>query len=123
MPRFVILTHDHPHLHCDLMLENEAGLRTFRLSRPPDPQGPVAAVPLGDHRLAYLDYEGPVSGNRGTVARWDRGVYTSVRLEEEYVEVVLAGSRCVGRAKLTRGPDGGWSLAFTPEQAPGTASR
>ena len=30
---------------------------------------------LPDHRLAYLDYEGPISGDRGSVTRWDRGTY------------------------------------------------
>ena len=33
------------------------------------------ATRLPDHRLAYLEYEGPVSGNRGVVRRIDSGKY------------------------------------------------
>ena len=35
MPRFVILEHDYPELHWDLMLETAGALRTWRLLRPP----------------------------------------------------------------------------------------
>ena len=34
---------------------------------------PAEALP--DHRLIYLEYEGPISGDRGTVVAWDRGEY------------------------------------------------
>ena len=81
MPRFVILEHDHPVLHWDLMLESGPALRTWRLAGPPESAGgAVAAKASFDHRLAYLDYEGPVSRGRGTVRRWDQGTYL---IEEE----------------------------------------
>ena len=35
MPRFVILEHDHPRLHWDLMLQTGDALRTWRLASPP----------------------------------------------------------------------------------------
>src|SRR5436305_12258768 len=63
MTRYVILAHDHPFLHWDLMLEHDGSLRTWRLATPPVADQDVAAEELADHRLAYLDYEGPVSGN------------------------------------------------------------
>jgi hypothetical protein len=69
MPRFVILEHDHPELHWDFMLEAGAVLRTWRLAAPPALGQVVAAAASFDHRLLYLDYEGPVSGGRGTVRR------------------------------------------------------
>ena len=76
MPRFVILEHDYPELHWDFMLECAGALKTWRLAEPPATHGElIAAVALEDHRLDYLDYEGPVSGNRGRVKRWDRGDY------------------------------------------------
>jgi hypothetical protein len=31
---------------------------------------------IADHRRSYLDYEGPVSGNRGQVIRVESGVYS-----------------------------------------------
>src|ERR1700704_4821039 len=81
MPRFVILEHDHPVLHWDLMLEAGTALRTWRLARAPSAPGEVIdALALPDHRLFYLDYEGPVSGGRGVVKRWDAGEYEPMPL-------------------------------------------
>jgi hypothetical protein len=39
------------------------------------PGNEVAAVQLADHRHAYLDYEGELSGERGTVIRVAEGSY------------------------------------------------
>lgn len=69
--RFVVLHHtgiDSPHY--DLMYERGPGgpLATWHFPQWP-PKGFVPVEPLGDHRRAYLDYEGPVSGNRGQVRR------------------------------------------------------
>ena len=76
MPRrFVILEHDHPFLHWDLLLEEECSARTWRLLRKPCLREPIAAEPLPDHRLMYLDYEGVVSGDRGSVKRFLAGTY------------------------------------------------
>ncbi len=76
MPRrFVILEHDHPFLHWDLLLEEECSARTWRLLRKPCLGEPIAAEPLPDHRLMYLDYEGVVSGDRGSVKRFLAGTY------------------------------------------------
>jgi len=67
--RFVILKHDFPFLHWDLLLEEESSARTWRLLRMPCLNEPIAAEPLPAHRLLYLDYEGPLSDNRGHVER------------------------------------------------------
>jgi hypothetical protein len=76
MPRrLVILEHDHPFLHWDLLLEEEYSARTWRLLRKPCLGEPIAAEPLPNHRLMYLDYEGVVSGDRGTVKRFLAGTY------------------------------------------------
>lgn len=75
MPRFVILEHDHPVLHWDLLLEAGDVLHTWRLVAPPGAE-PIEATALGDHRRMYLDYEGPVSGQRGTVRRHDAGTFS-----------------------------------------------
>lgn len=75
--RFVILEHDFPTLHWDLMLEAGDVLKTWRLPEPPR-AGTMTVEPLPDHRVRYLDYEGPVSGDRGAVARWDAGVFERV---------------------------------------------
>jgi hypothetical protein len=70
MPQFVLLAHDWPTPHLDLMLSAGGVLKTWRLAA-----WPGAAEPIADHRLHYLDYEGPVSGGRGTVRRVLAGEY------------------------------------------------
>lgn len=112
MPRFVILEHDHPHLHWDFMLEAGGALRTWRLEAPPEPGRTIRAEPLGDHRTVYLDYEGPVGGNRGRVRRWDAGTYTGDVGQAEHVTVRLQGARCRGTAELRRGSADDWSFVF-----------
>lgn len=102
MPRFVVLAHDHPTLHWDFMLEDGDKLHTWRLAQAPDAVGPVDAEPLGDHRLAYLDYEGPLSGGRGEVRRWDHGEYDLLESTSQRIVVRLAGKRLRGEARLER---------------------
>jgi hypothetical protein len=113
MPRFVILEHDHPHLHWDLMLEVDGALRTWRLPAPPC-DGPREATALGDHRLAYLDYEGPVSGNRGTVKRWDAGTYLTERRDAAGWVAVLRGGRWSGTVALAPRDGDRWDATCTP---------
>ena len=97
MPRFVILEHDWPARHWDLLLEAGPVLTAWRLLAEPGPGRTVAAEPNADHRRMYLDYEGPLSGDRGSVVRWDTGEYerhgpTTIR---------LAGGRLRGTVTLT----------------------
>lgn len=65
-------------VHWDLMVEAGEGepLITFQLPAPPLRE--LEGRRLPDHRRAYLEYEGQVSGGRGEVAIWDRG-----RVEDE----------------------------------------
>jgi hypothetical protein len=112
MPRFVILEHDHPFLHWDFMLEAGDLLRTWRLLEEPGPGRTVRAEPLGDHRKRYLDYEGPVSGNRGNVKRWDFGAFAWQVHTEDRIVVELHGRRLRGSATLQRSTDAEWSLTL-----------
>jgi len=80
MPRFVILTHDWPFLHWDLMLESGGKLLTWRLLDEPQLDARLRLEKLADHRLKYLDYTGTISGDRGTVDRWDSGPLLSLEL-------------------------------------------
>lgn len=65
--RLTILEHDHPFLHWDLLLDNGETLTTWRLLQRPAGDAWIPAERLPDHRRIYLDYEGPVSGDRGVV--------------------------------------------------------
>ena len=113
MPRFVILEHDHPHLHWDFMLEVGEVLWTWRLATPPEGAASrIVATRIGEHRRAYLDYEGQVSGGRGTVKRWDAGTYDAIRIDDTRIEMSLHGQRFTGRAVLRRLDDGAWELGI-----------
>jgi hypothetical protein len=112
MPRFVILQHDHPELHWDFMLEAGDKLRTWRLAAPPADGQMVAASVSFDHRLAYLDYEGPVSSDRGQVVQWDRGDYEELVAAKGYVQVRLRGHKL--RGTVTLRPEG--TLYFQEEE-------
>jgi hypothetical protein len=58
---------------------------------------------MGDHRLAYLDYEGPVSNDRGTVTRVDAGTFTWLRDDAVELAVELSGQVYRGRMTVTAG--------------------
>lgn len=103
MPRFVILTHDFPFMHWDLLLEEAESLRSWRLLCEPDVDVRVQADGLPPHRKRYLDYEGPVSGDRGSVHRWDAGTFRwGDTARADRVVIALAGSRISGEVTLTR---------------------
>ena len=74
---YVILRHDGiPDPHYDLMFEREPGGPLLTLRSPNWPiLNPTPVEPLPDHRRDYLDYEGPVSNNRGDVRRVQSGTY------------------------------------------------
>jgi hypothetical protein len=103
MPRFVVLQHDSPRdLHWDFMLETGSVLSTWALAAPPLASPRIDARRLPDHRLDYLDYEGPVSGQRGNVSCWDRGNYEMEHETESELVVTLSGAKLSGQAHLRR---------------------
>jgi hypothetical protein len=117
MPRYVILQHDISGAsHFDFMLETGDVLKTWSLPKPPAPGVEIDAEALPDHRLAYLDYEGPVSGDRGSVARWDRGIYDVEQESESELIVRLSGEKLIGRVSLRHSPatKSSWVFHFTP---------
>ena len=104
---YVILEHSvNGTKHFDLMLEvpGQEKLRTLQLnSRLEIPGDCCEFKELEPHRRAYLEYEGEISGNRGTVKRIERGTYellgSSVLLSPEgrtcyRVELAESHARC-----------------------------
>ncbi|MCC6125622.1 MAG: hypothetical protein IT426_11710 [Pirellulales bacterium] len=119
MPRFVILKHDHPRgPHYDFMLEIGESLRTWSLAEEPAIGVEQRAEQLPDHRLAYLDYEGPVSDGRGAVERWDRGTYRIIEETNAAMIAELQGEKIRGAAVLTREAHTptGWNCRFLSEK-------
>ncbi|MFM8223159.1 MAG: hypothetical protein ACKOJF_29985 [Planctomycetaceae bacterium] len=104
MPQFVVLDHDWPEPHLDLLLENGASLLALRLPKWPDEGGSVCVRRLFDHRLIYLTYEGPISGNRGTARRLFGGQWQLRAQLAEYWDLEMASSdkvwniRVIGQA-------------------------
>lgn len=105
--RFVLLRHevpaDYPRGdHWDLLLERGEVCWTWALDKlsgglSPD-AGPdeVDVVRLKDHRKHYLQYEGPVSENRGSVQRVLEGVCKWLEVADDRIEVRLeySGKLC-----------------------------
>lgn len=107
--RFVVLRHAAPDgVHWDLMLEHGPTLATWRLFREPiaDDPHPIPAEPIGDHRRAYLEYEGPLSGNRGRVDRCDAGTCRILDVQPDHWRIEFAGTHLIGAYSLCASPTG-----------------
>ena len=103
--RFVILHHRlDDGEHWDLMLEHGGVLLTWQLlGEPFDRESlPIPARRIGDHRKAYLDYEGPLTYNRGTVRRVDAGSLEIVESVADKCRFVLYGGRLCGTFVLQK---------------------
>ena len=112
-PRYVILEHTYQGVHFDLMLEVDGTLRTWRLGSPPESGQSALAESSFAHRLLYLEYEGPISGDRGQVRRWDHGTYAGDPHGETELVIELTGQRLRGRLELQRRTDGLWDLRYS----------
>jgi hypothetical protein len=120
MPRAVLLRHELPDgsFHYDWMVQRAGGpdrpLVAFRVAGRIDSGSVPAfvAASLGDHRSAYLDYEGPVSANRGRVERVVRGEMAIV--EESADRLVVEGrlGNAAGRFEGSRVEGDRWQFRF-----------
>ena len=90
--------------HWDLMLESGPTLATWQLWRSPESvaDGPIPATRIGDHRKAYLTYEGPLTADRGTVEIFDRGTLKWRARHEDRIVVELHGEITRGTFVLSR---------------------
>lgn len=124
--RFVVLLHEMPlnlgrETHWDLMLEkpkgsaganvglesaqNPEGLATWALESDPTEERThkdgIRCLRLQDHRTRYLDYEGPVSNNRGSVQKWATGKYRCHQWHQDEIKIELCSSKVNGVFTLT----------------------
>jgi len=122
--RFVVLAHDVPGVgrHFDLMIQDGQALATWKCPCAPEfaEAAPLVAQRLADHRVHYLTYEGPISGNRGSVRRHDEGTCTCVARSRSRWTVEFAGKHLVGRFDLVLvdAADQSWSLSARPKCGP-----
>jgi hypothetical protein len=108
MPQYVILRHELPPgnartSHYDVMFDTGATLRTWAVDAPPDSPHDQPAEQLPDHRRDYLTYEGPVSGNRGEVARWDEGTYETIDEADGKFVARVTGKKLHGTIHIVAG--------------------
>ncbi len=94
--------------HFDWMFQSDSCLATWATARrlSVDRKAETGAIRLPDHRSAYLDYEGAVSGNRGTVARVESGDFRLISATPDRYEIQTRGDRSgmlvIRRAKVSR---------------------
>ncbi|HUQ68863.1 MAG TPA: DNA polymerase ligase N-terminal domain-containing protein [Planctomycetaceae bacterium] len=117
--RFAVLLHDHPFLHWDVLLQTGETCRTWRLLDSPESTGPWRAEAIADHRLFYLDHEGPVSGGRGHVTAWDRGEIVWIAATRSHVRVLCRGTKWHGVLTLRQQTDCHWQAEFTADHSVG----
>jgi hypothetical protein len=115
MPRFAVSIHDGPRgLHYDLFLEDGEVLKTWALSQVPESSVEISCAALADHRPLYLDYEGPISDDRGYVTRWDGGIYSVLKWADDEIVLDLSGEKIAGRVAL-RCRSAEWYFKWVPE--------
>lgn len=109
--------------HFDWMFQSGDALRTWAtpVCRFSDGDLMLPCQSLPPHRVAYLDYEGPVSGNRGTVRRVLSGTFTvKEQLHDRFVALLLiAGdesARCT--IELQSDTESAWTLSLNNQAAP-----
>ena len=118
MPRFVILHHHTPQAyvrptHWDLMLEDDGQLLTWALSAMPQVDCDTEAEQLSNHRIEYLNIEGPLSGARGTVKRIEAGEFEWLVRDEDQITIAPCGETLLGTAQLTRRDGQSWRFLLS----------
>jgi len=106
---FVVQEHQATAHHYDLRLEVDGVMRSWAVPKEPsmDPAVKRLAIEVGDHSLAYNDFEGELDG--GWVKTWDRGTYEQggrvpwpEALERGHAVFVLHGEKLKGGFALQR---------------------
>ena len=87
-------------------------LRTFACLREPTARQPLPVEQLDDHRLDYLDYEGPVSRGRGDVQQWDCGDFEVLEESLEQWLLDLHGRRWNGQVRFSADVNHRWMVTF-----------
>lgn len=108
--RFAILEHtQQAGVHWDLLLDWPEAERLPTWQTDVSPENVDAfhsAKRIFDHRRVYLDFEGEISGGRGSVRQWDTGTYAVVEKTSEFLIVQLSGKRVAGRVRLDTSGNG-----------------
>lgn len=123
MPRAVVLEHTlaDGSAHFDWMIEHpvlrgERRLATWRTDDRPDRTDAFAAERIGDHRAAYLAFEGEIPGGRGRVRRVAEGEARWESFDRDRLRVAVrwaGGSARVYEGVVAEG--GSWRFAASSD--------
>ena len=118
MARFVLLHHQlppaHPRAsHWDLMIEAGDQLETWALDQLPQPGRAVRATRLANHRKWYLNYEGPVSRERGQVRQVDAGDFNVLTRDDNQLVLRMSGELLTGVVTLRQMAEDEWQVVVS----------
>ena len=122
MQEFVILLHqtgkemERPD-HFDLMLQDGDALITWELDRMLTPGTVAFGRQLPNHRLEYLEYEGPISRDRGTVRRIEKGFFRWMTREPDISTVEFDGAELAGIVTIERIEEDRFRFSSEPESS------
>lgn len=104
-----------PGVHWDLLCETGETLRAWEFAQPLCVLRQLVTA-LPDHRLIYLDYEGPISGERGSVRRVAVGTYELLTDSPTAWAIRLNGASLSGELSLRRAAQNQlpWDAVFRP---------
>lgn len=119
--QFVLLRHTRgDETHWDLGLDLGEALATWQILENPEAMAytpeALPARRIGDHRRIYLEYEGPVSRDRGEVVRVDRGAWEALDVRADRWRFRLEGRVLNGIYVLERDAAGGDRWTFRRER-------
>ena len=98
--RFVIHYHESENSHYDFMLENNESLDTWQISEASIHKliafKEISAEKIFNHRKKYLEYEGPISCDRGRVEIFDSGEYCNMKESADSFTIDITGEKIKG---------------------------
>lgn len=102
--RFVVHFHSHQKNHYDLMIEKNESLITWQIEEKDlidILNGKIINVKkIQDHRKVYLDYEGPITCDRGYVEIFDTGEYEEIEWNNLNIILNFFGKKITGKLQI-----------------------
>jgi DNA ligase D-like protein (predicted 3'-phosphoesterase) len=112
MHRFVVHEHHARTLHYDLRLELDGVLKSWAVPKKlsEDPHVKRLAIPVEDHGLSYIDFEGEISEGygKGLVTIWDHGNYDLLSRHDNKYIINMFGTKLSGEHVLVKMRDKQW---------------